>query len=201
MRFIAALICVTLAAAGVARADGPSGATPIDGGGEVTQAPHAPYRVNLRVGTASTDRNGAPTVCAEVRVWADLHVESCGTGADLWHDNDGTEMMHVRGSWEVLDHTTRRGRGGLRLGAGFAELSVGDDQLGLQFGDPDLADPISVAGPELSVSAQWTFPLGKGVDAVGTFTGGAGYFAGARKLVLPRDEVQPFASFDLGVGW
>jgi hypothetical protein len=178
--------------AGVAHAD-----PPIDGDGEVEQTPHAPYRVNLRVGQSSTDRNGMPTVCAEVRVWADLNVESCGTGADLWHQSDGPEMMHVRASWEV----TRRGRGGLRLGGGFAELSVGDDQLGFEFGDPDHLDPVSVAGPEVMMSAQWTFPLGKKLEAVGTFTGGVGYFTGAPKLLLPRDEVQPFASIDLGVGW
>jgi hypothetical protein len=172
-----------------------------DGGGDVAQVPHAPYRVNLRVGTSSTDRNGMPTVCAEVRLWADLAVESCGTGAQVWHDSDGPEMMHVRGSWEVYDRTTRRGRGGVRLGLGFAEMSVGDDQLGFQFGDPDSRDPVSVAGPEASMSAQWTMPLGKGLEAVGTFTGGVGYFSGARKLILPRGEVQPFATIDIGVGW
>jgi hypothetical protein len=173
----------------------------IDGGGEVKQQPHAPYRVNMRLGTASTDRNGAPTICAEVRVWADLAVESCGTGADILHNNDGPEMMHVRGTYEIWDRTTARGRGGIRLGAGFAEMSVGDDKIGFEFGDPDARDPVSVAGPEASVSAQWTVPLGKKLEAVGTFTGGVGYFSGARKLVLPRDELQPFASFELGVGW
>ena len=173
----------------------------VDGDGDVPQEEHAPYRVNLRVGSASSDRNGMPTVCAEVRVFLDLNVESCGTGADLWHNNDGTEMMHIRASWEVFDRTTRRGRGGVRVGGGFSELSVGDDKLGLEFGDPDTSDPVSVAGPELAVSAQWTIPLGKKLEAVGTFTGGVGYFAGARKLILPRDEVQPFASIDIGVGW
>jgi len=34
----------------------------------------------MAVGCPSTDRNGMPTVCAEVRVIADLNVESCGTG-------------------------------------------------------------------------------------------------------------------------
>lgn len=200
MRIAVVLSAALVMSAGAAAADEFDG-EPVDGGGEVKQEEHAPYRVNVRVGTASTDRNGAPTVCAEVRVWADLAVESCGTGADLWHNSDGTEMMHVRGTWEVFDRTTRRGRGGVRLGAGFAELSVGDDKLGLQFGDPDNRDPISVAGPEAALSAQWTFPLGKGLEAVGTFTGGVGYFTGAPKLILPREQVQPFASFELGVGW
>jgi hypothetical protein len=189
-------LLIVLASAMTARAD-----ERVDGGGEVEQEAHAPYRVNLRVGSSSTDRNGMPTVCAEVRLWADLSVDSCGTGADLWHNSDGPEMMHVRGLWEVFDTTTRRGRGGIRLGAGFAEMSVGDDKLGFEFGDPDDLDPVSVAGPEVAVSAQWTMPLGKKLEAVGTFTGGVGYFAGARKLVLPRDEVQPFASIDVGVGW
>ncbi len=187
-----------------ARADGaglgPRPDEPTDGG-EVRPQPHAPYRVNLRVGTASTDRNGMPSVCAEVRVWADLAVESCGTGAQVWHNNDGAEMMHVRASWEVLDRTTARGRGGLRLGVGFAEMAVGADKLGFRFGEPDPDEPVSVAGPEVAVSAQWTVPPGKGLEAVGTFTSGLAYFRGARQLVLPRDELQPFASVDVGVGW
>ncbi|MBZ0233558.1 MAG: hypothetical protein K8M05_14630 [Deltaproteobacteria bacterium] len=191
-----AAILLLLASAAPAHAE-----EPVDGGGEVAQEEHAPYRVNLRVGSSSSDRNGMPTVCAEVRVWADLAVESCGTGADLWHNSDGPEMMHVRALWEIYDRTTRRGRGGVRVGGGFAELAVGDDKLGFEFGDPDSRDPVSVAGPEVAVSAQWTIPLGKKLEAVGTFTGGVGYFAGARKLILPRDEVQPFASIDIGVGW
>ncbi len=196
------LAALALIAATAAPVGGPAFADEsVDDGGDVVPQPHAPYRVNLRLGTASTDRNGMPTVCAEVRVWADLAIESCGTGADLWHQNDGPEMMHVRASWELFDRTTHRGRGGVRVGAGFAELAVGDDQLGFEFGDPDNRDPVSVAGPEVAVSAQWTLPLGKGLQAVGTFTGGVGYFSGAPKLILPRDEVQPFAAFDLGVGW
>lgn len=197
MRGALVLGLISIGLPSAALADGP-----IDGGGEeVEQQEHAAYRVNLRLGTASTDRNGAPTICAEVRVWADLAIESCGTGADILHNNDGAEMMHVRGTYEIWDRTTRRGRGGVRLGAGFAEMSVGDDKIGLEFGDPDAQNPISVAGPEAAVSAQWTIPLGKKLEAVGTFTGGVGYFSGARKLVLPRDEIQPFASFELGVGW
>lgn len=196
MKYATAVLLLLIASPSLARAQ-----EAVDGGGEVPQEAHAPYRINMRLGTASTDRNGAPTICAEVRVWADLNVESCGTGADILHNNDGPEMMHVRGLYEIYDRTTSRGRGGIRLGAGFAEMSVGDDKIGLEFGDPDAQDPISVAGPEAAVSAQWTMPLGKGLEAVGTFTGGVGYFAGARKLILPRDEIQPFASFEIGVGW
>ena len=172
---------------------------PADGDGEVAQEAHAPYRLNLRVGTASTDRDGMPTVCGEVRVWADLNVESCGTGSGLWTEG-GTEMMHIRASWEVYGRNTTRGRGGLRLGAGFAEMSVGPDKLGLSFRGPD-PDQISAAGPEVSVSGQWTYPLGKGLDAVGTFTSGLGWFAGAPDLITPKSELQPFASVEIGVGW
>jgi hypothetical protein len=92
------------------------------------------------------------------------------------------------------------GRLGLRAGLGFAEVSVAADQLGFQFGAPD-ATKASAAGPEASVSAQWTRPLAGKAEAIATFTIGSAYVDGAPELVLPRDRVQPFASFEVGVGW
>jgi hypothetical protein len=137
-------------AGAVAHADDDRGGAP----GPVSDDP--PFRVNLRIGGASTDRNGMPTVCGEVRVWGGLGVESCGTGAQLWHDGDGAEMMHLRTTFEVVHRATPGGgRLGLRAGVGFAEVSVAADQLGFQFGAPD-ATKASAAGPEASVSAQWT---------------------------------------------
>ncbi|MEZ4401678.1 MAG: hypothetical protein R3B06_16750 [Kofleriaceae bacterium] len=185
-----------VATAGAARADGDDRAGP-----PTPVAADPPYRVNLRIGGASSDRNGNPTVCGEVRVWGGLALESCGTGAQAWHNDDGAEMMHVRTTYEVLHlGTAGNGRLGVRAGVGFAELSVAADQLGFQFGSPD-ATRASVAGPEASVSAQWTRPLVSQVDALATFTVGGAYFAGAQELVFPRAQLQPFASFEVGVGW
>ena len=193
---VLSLAAGALALAGaVAHADDDRGGAP----GPVSDDP--PFRVNLRIGGASTDRNGMPTVCGEVRVWGGLGVESCGTGAQLWHDGDGAEMMHLRTTFEVVHRATPGGgRLGLRAGLGFAEVSVAADQLGFQFGAPD-ATKASAAGPEASVSAQWTRPLAGKAEAIATFTIGSAYVDGAPELVLPRDRVQPFASFEVGVGW
>lgn len=178
-----------------------AGADDDRGGAPAPTSATPPYRLNLRIGGASSDRNGMPTVCGEVRVWRGLGVESCGTGAQLWHDGDGAEMMHVRSTFEVVHWATGGGgRLGLRAGVGFAEVSVAADQLGFQFGSPD-ATKASAAGPEASVSAQWTRPLVGATDAIATFTVGSAYISGAPELVLPRERAQPFASFEIGVGW
>lgn len=196
MRLVLVLAALVLAPA-AARAD-----EPVDGDPDAHPVtPHAPYRFNLRVGGASSDRNAMPTVCAEVRVWRAVGVETCGTGAQVWHDEEGAEMAHFRTLVEVARFATAgRGRLGLRAGLGFAELSVAADRLGLQFGDPD-ATRASAAGPEASLSGQWTRPVTAGVEAIATFTAGAAYIQGAPRLVLPRSELQPFASFEVGLGW
>ncbi|MBK9030125.1 MAG: hypothetical protein IPL61_02100 [Myxococcales bacterium] len=189
-----AVVCLIVLSAGPALADDDRGGPP------PPVAPDPPYRLNLRIGGASTDRNGMPTVCGEVRVWGGLGVESCGTGAQAWHDRGGTEMMHVRSTFEVARVAAGGGRLGLRAGVGFAELSVAPDQLGFQFGDPD-ATGASAAGPEASISAQWTRALAGEVEALATFTIGGAYLDGAPQLVLPRERLQPFASLEVGVGW
>ena len=198
---VLAIVILLGSASGVAHADRGDG-EPTDGHPDpppVTRDP--PYRFNLRVGGASTDRAGMPTVCAEVRIWRGLGVESCGTGAQVWHNHDGAEMAHFRTLAEVVRLATPGGgRLGLRAGLGFAELAVASDQLGLQFGDPDVTRA-SAAGPEASLSGQWTRPIAGRVDAIATFTVGAAYIQGAPQLVLPRSEVQPFASFEIGLGW
>lgn len=179
----------------------PGAGDPIDGapGADVTRDP--PFRVNVRVGGASTDRNGMPTVCVEAHLWRGVGVETCGTGAQVWHEDGGAEMAHFRTHAELLRFATPgAGRLGLRAGFGFAELSVAPDQLGFQFGDPD-ATRASAAGPEAALSGQWTRPVAGDVDAIATFTIGAAYLQGAPALVLPRSELQPFASFEVGIGW
>ncbi len=188
---------ILAALGGAARADGDGD----DRGGPPAPISHdPPYRINLRIGGASTDRNGMPTVCGEARLWGGLAVEGCGTGAQACHDEDGAEMMHLRSTFEVVRRPLGGGRLGLRAGVGFAELSVAADQVGFQFGDPD-ATGASAAGPEASISAQWTRGLAGAVDAVATFTVGSAYIDGAPALVLPREQLQPFASFEVGVGW
>jgi len=158
-------------------------------------------RLNMRFGGATSDDTGRPTICLDVRIIAGFGVESCGTGQAIIHDEAGREMAHFRGTWTFLEKHTARGTGKLRAGAGFAELQVGQDHPGFEFGEPEKVDRGSVAGPEAVVQAQWLVPLGVGVEAVTSLTAGFAVFADADKLIIPQDNVQPFVSFEIGVGW
>jgi hypothetical protein len=195
MRWMPALVAAVLAA-GTARAEGES-AEP--GAGE--RATPATNRINLRVGAATSDRNGRPTICLDARVFRGFGLESCGTGQAVLHDDPGREMAHFRGTWTLLTRHTDRGTGKLRAGAGFAELQVGVDHPGFTVGSPDAADRGSISGPEAVVQGQWLVPLGRGVEAIASLTAGAAAFANADELVVPQRAVQPFVSFELGLGW
>jgi len=176
-------------------------AEPIDGDPDDDAPRPASNRLNMRLGGATSDDTGRPTICLDVRIFAGFGVESCGTGQAIIHNEAGREMAHFRGTWTFLETTTSRGVGKLRAGAGFAELQVGQDHPGFKFGEPDKVDRGSVAGPEAMLQAQWLVPLAKGVEAVTSLTAGFAVFSEADKLVIPQDAVQPFVSFEIGVGW
>jgi hypothetical protein len=194
VRFLA---CPLVLLAHVAHAD-----APIDDGstGAERDQPTS-NRINLRLGSATTDATGRPTICLDVRIWRGLGVESCGTGQGIIHDDPGSQMAHFRATWSVLEKPTSKGTARLRGGVGFAELQVGLDHPGFRFGEPDSVDRGSVAGPEAAVQGQFLVPLAKGVEAVASFTAGIAMFANADKLITPQDNVQPFVSAEIGVGW
>lgn len=168
--------------------------------GTGSAAPPVQNRINLRLGNGTNDSTGRPTICLDVRIWRGLGVEGCGTGQGVIHDQAGTEMAHFRGTWSVLEHATRAGTGRLRGGIGWAELQVGVDHPGFHFGEPG-SERGSVAGPEAAAQGQWLVPLGAGVELVASFTAGVAVFANADKLITPQKNVQPFASFEVGLGW
>ena len=157
-------------------------------------------RINLRLGGATSDSTGRPTICLDVRVWSGLGVESCGTGQGVIHNEPGTELAHFRATWSIVQRATSSGTGRIRGGIGWAELQVGIDHPGFQFGQPD-KDRGSVAGPEGAVQGQFLVPLGKGIEAIASFTAGLSAFADADKLIVPQSNLQPFASVEIGAGW
>jgi hypothetical protein len=163
-------------------------------------APPSPNRINLRLGSATSDSTGRPTICLDVRVYSRFGVESCGTGQGVIHDETGTELAHFRATVSLLEKTTNSGVGRLRGGLGWAELQVGVDRAGFRFNEPDI-ERGSVAGPEAAVQGQWLVPLKGGVEAVVSATLGVAAFANADKLITPQSNVQPFASFEIGLGW
>ncbi|MEJ7604176.1 MAG: hypothetical protein WKG01_40300 [Kofleriaceae bacterium] len=160
-----------------------------------------PNRLNLRIGGSSTDSTGRLTLCLDIRIVAGLGIEGCGTGQGVIHDEPGTEMVHFRATWSVIERITSRGVGKLRAGLGFAELQVGVDHPGFSFGEPDPTERGSVAGPEAVVQGQWLIPLHKGVEAIASVTAGVAAFANADQLIEPARNVQPFVSVELGLGW
>ena len=163
---------------------------------------HAPIvnHVNLRVGRASSDLTGNPTVCLDVKVAFGFGAEACGTGAQLWHDDVGQEMSHYRVHYAVADRALWKGTLVARGGLGFAEMQVGKDNPGFVFGGVD-RDRGSVSGPEASLSVQWLAPLVGGLDFVVTGTAGVAYFAHAEELATTKSDAQGFASIEAGIGW
>jgi hypothetical protein len=158
-------------------------------------------RVNLRLGSATSDSTGRPVICLDVRLWRGLGVESCGTGQGVIHDEPGEELAHFRATWSVLERAFSAGTTRIRGGVGWAELQVGVDHPGFHFGDPDTTERGSVAGPEAAVQGQLLVPLGKGIEAVASVTAGVAVFAEADKLIVPQSNTQPFASVEIGLGW
>ena len=67
-------------------------------GGDADPSDHPPIknRFNLRVGGASTDDTGFPTICLDVAIAAGFGVESCGTGQAILHNEPGNEMERTR---------------------------------------------------------------------------------------------------------
>lgn len=176
-------------------------AQPADDGGK-DPSDHKPIenRVNFRFGKASSDLDGRPSVCLDVRIVGGFSVESCGTGQGIIHNDEGQEMMHVRANYSIVDTSVWKGTLHWRGGLGFSELQIGKDNPGFQFGSPD-ADKGSVAGPEVATSAQWLAPLYKDLDFVLTGTVGLAYFAGADELATTKSDLQGFASIEAGIGW
>ena len=187
---VAVLVVVAPAAATADDALAPTAAPRFD----------VPTRISLRIGGATSDDVGMPVVCVDVRLVAGLGVESCGTGAELWQHQDGRQMAHLRATWLLHEGALLGGRGRMRPGLGLAELQVGADTPGLDFGTPT-GDRVAVAGPEATLQGQYVLPLGRGLEALATATLGAAWFAHAGELIAPQRTTQPFASIEIGVGW
>jgi len=166
-----------------------------------SDAKPTPNRFNLRLGNATSDSTGRPAICVDIRIWRGLGVESCGTGQGVIHDEPGEEIAHFRATWSVIERAFTTGTARLRGGIGWAELQVGVDHPGFHFGAPDSVDRGSVAGPEGAVQGQFLVPLGKGIEAIASFSAGVAVFAEADKLITPQSNVQPFASVEIGLGW
>lgn len=190
------IVLETLLAAGRARAE------PADRGSAdpVAVASTPSPRLNFRAGFASSDA-GRPTMCLEVVALWHASVEGCGTGSGFLYASTGREIAHFRLNMPIARRAAFGGALALRGGAGFAELEVGPDAPGFQFGDPSSGDRGAVAGPDGSISTQWLRPLSGRFQLVTTATVGLAWFAGADRLVVPQGHFQPYASVEVGMAW
>ncbi len=133
---------------------------------------------NLRVGAATNADNERASICIEVALWRKLSVEGCGNGSGILHIPRGNLVV----------------QGGL----GFAELQVGKDDPGFEFGSPSGQ---SAAGAEGALSVQYLAPFGRGFEFIASSAMGMAYIRGANELPTAPSRAQPFASFELGIGW
>lgn len=172
-----------------------------DGGGDTGEvARRAANRVNLRLGTASTDHTGRPTICLEVSAVWRLSVEGCGTGSGFLHSEPGAQLAHFRAKARVFQRAVQQGLLRVQAGVGFAELQLDADEAGFEFGTPT-GRRIEAAGPEAALSLQWLRPLGKGWEFILDTSAGAAWIPHAAELAEPQDQMQPFVSFEAGIGW
>jgi hypothetical protein len=170
-----------------------------------TSAPIAvkPIRnyVNLRIGTSSSGLDEhRPQICLELAPLAWASIEACGNGSLVLHNDPIPELAHFRAFWGMPSHKLGDFWVRPRIGAGFAELQVGQDAPGFFFGGTDPAGN-ETAGPEGLFSVQAFTPLGFGLELVGELHAGVAYLKYAPQLTRPMSEIQPFAGLSVGVGF
>jgi len=156
------------------------------------------HYLNLRVGGGSGGAMGKPVICVEARVWTRLSLETCGTGAGLLTELSGTDIAHFRAKVAMRQWAAHGGIVRVQLGLGFAELEVGDDDPGFDFGG---GSGVETAGPEASTAVQYLASLGHGVEAVASLSAGVAYFAHGPDLAISQRAWQPFVGLEIGAGF
>jgi hypothetical protein len=157
--------------------------------------------INMRVGGSSASENARPVLCMEITPFARFSVEACGTGSGFLHRDPASEIAHFRAKYSFSQWHTPNGSIQLQAGFGFAELQVGEDAPGFQFGAPEGEGAVETAGPEASFSAQWLYPLYVGLELVADVNIGAAWFEHAPRLARPQERFAPFCEFSAGLGW
>lgn len=153
---------------------------------------------NLRAGV--TPRTQRPELCLEIAPLADLSLESCGTGSGFLHHDPEPELAHFRGKYRLRSWTTSWGRIETHAALGFAELQIGDDSPGFQFGGTG-SRGVETAGPEIGGSVRVLLPLTADFELLGEASTSAAWMPHAPKLVKPMSRFQPDASLTVGVGF
>ena len=151
------------------------------------------------MGASTATTNGQPTICIENTPTKSISFEACGTGYGFVHHVPGTDFVHFRGKWNVVQRGYQSSLFRGQLGFGFAEIQLGDDELGFQFTGSD--NGIETAGPEVSASFQWMYALSTHTELIFDMNVGTAYFHHAPTLIIPQNQVFPFFELSLGLGW
>ena len=176
--------------------------TEVAGEAHVKVEPPSPPRNygNLRVGASTANANRRPEICLELAPLEFLSLEGCGTGSGFLHRDPLPEVAHFRGKLRLMSFETALGTLQPLLAAGFAELQVGEDDAGFQFGGTDVRGA-STAGPELGLGLRYLRPLSAGFELVGDLSFSMAWLKHAPELARPADTWLPSASLSFGVGF
>lgn len=164
------------------------------------RAEGAPVRsfVNLRIGgTSSSNRM---ELCLEVSPLERWSLESCGTGSQILHRTDSPELAHFRVKYTLTQWNTQLGWLQPRVGLGFTELQVGEDDAGFQFTGVGPRG-VETAGPSVSLGLRALRPVGAGFELAAELGFSAAWLPFASQLVTPRSSFQPAVGFTVGGGF
>lgn len=199
MRLALAALVLTVLTVGAApaRAQDPEAAAP-----PASPADEGAPRqyASFRVGASTANESRRPELCLEVAPFAFLSLEACGTGSGFLHHDPEPEIAHFLVKVVVAAIDANVAWIEPQLGAGFAELQIGADDPGFDFGGTG-ARAVETAGPELAGGARALVPIDEGFEAVMSMRLGLAWFPYAPELAVPASEWVPSLSFTLGAGF
>src|SRR5688500_14103720 len=169
-----------------------------------TEAPPSNERprnyASFRVGADATVIE-RPQMCLDVTPLDGIGFEACGNGGGfLYSAVNGRDFAHFRGRARLASTQVEGVWLEPWVAVGFAELEVGADTPGFDFGGTSPGN-VSTAGPDVGASVRALLPLWAGFELVAEAAIGLAYFAHASELVVPQDELQPQASVNVGIGF
>lgn len=165
-------------------------------------APIAGHPVlDFRVGGQTGTPLDHPVMCLEAYPLARFSIEACGNGAGFLHHDDVSDLAHFRIRGTMLEGLRKRTSAALVLGAGFAELSVGEDEGGFQFGPADSPAQRSGAGPEVSLSGKMRHWFDRRGYFVVDLNAGVALIASAPTVADQAGPTVGFVSATAGLGF
>jgi len=157
--------------------------------------------LDLRVGGQTGTPLDRPVICLEGYPLKRFSLEACGNGSGFLHHEDVPDIAHFRLRGTLLEGLRDRTSGALVIGAGFAEISKGEDSEGFWFGPPRSPTEPSGAGPELSVSGKMRHWFDRRGYLVFDVNVGVALIASAPAVVGYGGPTVGFASATAGLGF